>query len=1026
MSLWDHRNFLKPFGGTGGARSPVLLEGLQWLFGLKSDRLTAFDKIDPLIVDPEPTVEGVNCYSQSTNSNGEYITAPDVTLSGDFTINVHFAPITGSGTFPSLSGGGASAIFISYNLAKRWAFRSSLNVRFDLDHSVDVVDGNPHEVTIVRVGSEITLTIDTVAVSLTTDTGDYILTTLFAQSPTTNQFNGEAYSFSAFDATTAVHYPLSEGSGLPQDVSGNSNHATANTGTWTTADDIPSWNGSEGFTPAISSDASGQSIDLGIIDETQFSRVRYTGTLRNSATNQIIVANGSTVPTIGLFTQVGTSINTYFPVLGDRRTANGAFAFGTLLEIDVDYVAETISLDGVAQTLEAGSGTLGHTSTNVHFSGRNGGTSYTMDADTKRLELWVGGTLVRDMTPLSGGRFLDSVNNVIYSNDGTGTLVTKYSPALEHKSKSVATFDGVGDVMDSGVVYTDFADSWEINAVVNYDTDSPADSSIFNAGSHTGSTGIGIRANEICATIRGDSSVLVLSIPTVIGENIVKATWDGIDTLSVTVNGVTDTDTTTPDGVPEGVSFAVYHRSMSGTDGFFDGQMESLDLSINGVVQCDYDFTAYEGKTTTTILDTSGNGNDGTVTTADLDAFWAVREFGRNNGRGQFDGVGDYVATPVATGSGDKVVMNLSIGNFTDSRILAGGVYAGKGISIDNQEKITADFDAGTTRMVTGLTIGSMHEITVDFLTSTILVDGEAVATTLAGTSWTHSGTNISVGARLLSATPSLFMPTELDDIVIYDGTDEVISYDFTTDPGVHRTTITDLSGNGNDGTLTTTSQTAFWQYDVVDAPGGTLVDASNYLALTNQPGLHNGFEGTLIQKADRIMDCIVISNLTGADVGDNGLYEYDSMLNTKMKWRNAVSSAVVQWSGTQWEFIGTSYVIHTTANGTFPDKTGWPVGSGGTAPVLEYDSFYVVSEELDSKSKAEWDAHYLLNGWNNLWLRYEGDVLMEAKQYEMCKLFTSAEASKNLKYFGTGGNATFYANGSPVLYANGFIVYTA
>jgi hypothetical protein len=42
--------------------------------------------------------------------------------------------------------------------------------------------------------------------------------------------------------------PLGEEDGLPYDVSDNGNHATANTATWTTADDIPSWNTAIGFT----------------------------------------------------------------------------------------------------------------------------------------------------------------------------------------------------------------------------------------------------------------------------------------------------------------------------------------------------------------------------------------------------------------------------------------------------------------------------------------------------------------------------------------------------------------------------------------------------------------------------------------------------------------------------------------------------------------------------------------------------------------------------------------------------------
>ena len=58
------------------------------------------------------------------------------------------------------------------------------------------------------------------------------------------QSGGFAYSASV---TGLFNLPIAEGQGLPYDVSGNGNHATANAATWTTADDIESANLLNGF-----------------------------------------------------------------------------------------------------------------------------------------------------------------------------------------------------------------------------------------------------------------------------------------------------------------------------------------------------------------------------------------------------------------------------------------------------------------------------------------------------------------------------------------------------------------------------------------------------------------------------------------------------------------------------------------------------------------------------------------------------------------------------------------------------------
>ena len=136
---------------------------------------------------------------------------------------------------------------------------------------------------------------------------------------------------------------------------------------------------------SVGSDAAGQYIDLGIVKNTQFSKVLYEGTINTTGSNQIILAIGSALPTVGIVIQSIETIHTYFPVLGDKKVDASSLIFGKNCEICIDYVAETISVNGSALPLVAGNGTLGHGGTNVQFSGRNQGATYTLDAGTKKL-----------------------------------------------------------------------------------------------------------------------------------------------------------------------------------------------------------------------------------------------------------------------------------------------------------------------------------------------------------------------------------------------------------------------------------------------------------------------------------------------------------------------------------------------------------------------------------------------------------------------------------------------------------------
>lgn len=76
-------------------------------------------------------------------------------------------------------------------------------------------------------------------------------------------------------------------------------------------------------------------------------------------------------------------------------------------------------------------------------------------------------------------------------------------------------------------------------------------------------------------------------------------------------------------------------------------------------------------------------------------------------------------------------------------------------------------------------------------------------------------------------------------------------------------------------------------------------------------------------------------------------------------------------------------------------------------------------------KTRAELDAQWLTNGWDNLWLKKEGNVYTEAKQFDMTFLFWPELAKAYLDEFGTGGNVMYDVGELPAVDANGYIVYT-
>ncbi|MHC5062167.1 MAG: hypothetical protein ACYTFK_13975, partial [Planctomycetota bacterium] len=79
-----------------------------------------------------------------------------------------------------------------------------------------------------------------------------------------------------------------------------------------------------------------------------------------------------------------------------------------------------------------------------------------------------------------------------------------------------------------------------------------------------------------------------------------------------------------------------------------------------------------------------------------------------------------------------------------------------------------------------------------------------------------------------------------------------------------------------------------------------------------------------------------------------------------------------------------------------------------------------------DDKTKSQYEAQYLLNGKNNLWIKKVDDNISEAAQYLLDREFTPAEVLRNEKYFGGTSAAQRDVSGDLITDINGFVVFHA
>ena len=100
--------------------------------------------------------------------------------------------------------------------------------------------------------------------------------------------------------------------------------------------------------------------------------------------------------------------------------------------------------------------------------------------------------------------------------------------------------------------------------------------------------------------------------------------------------------------------------------------------------------------------------------------------------------------------------------------------------------------------------------------------------------------------------------------------------------------------------------------------------------------------------------------------------------------------------------------------------------GSARPAITVDYYTFWVATGEYDKKTKAEFDAQYLLNGKDNLWIKKSGDNIYDSVQYSQSKGFTPVEVIQNEAYFEGTSAAMRELDGTLITDPDGYVIFNA
>ncbi len=495
--------------------------------------------------------------------------------------------------------------------------------------------------------------LDTGAVASETGTLTTLAQNSYMNSVTLNRIGTSGSVYSKIKFTNVVYnnwkYPLQEGSGTRCfDIGGEGNHITLGADIWDTENSRASHNHEYGFSGNAVFDGIDDYIETGVVANDNYT-LEFRAKLEN---------DNAYMGSFNLVDRFFIGRNTSSVLrLGYKSFNNTASVSSSIYSKLTTYKIQGGKgfVDGV-EVINSGVSPTGATVGELYVGARNlnGTADSFVQADLEYYRIYDdSGVLVRDFVPSSNGLY-DKVNGVYYSNDGTGTTTVKRIPALNTKTTQVATFDGTADLVDFGTHAIPASDSIEVVFTPQDEADSGI---VYSMGRPSGGSGFGIKWDGTNDRIsfrtadvpRNNILNLVTSTNSCVADGTTyKVTYD-YDSSAGTATLVlfnADTGATIETESATGVATAAFDVGSSrplkiGADQFnlddYLGTIHSVKSSF-----IDVDFQANIGATT--VIDNSGNGNNGTVTVGSggTATFWGTRVA---------DTAGSLVSADYATGN---------------------------------------------------------------------------------------------------------------------------------------------------------------------------------------------------------------------------------------------------------------------------------------------------------------------------------------------------------------------------------------
>ena len=571
-------------------------------------------------------------------------------------------------------------------------------------------------------------------------------------------------------------------------------------------------------------------------------------------------------------------------------------------------------------------------------------------------------------------------------------------PALNTKTKQVATFDGVADKVVTGVTApTSNTVNLDITAKFIMPTVGGAGMGVVGNGTFGNSFGIMCTGQKVIVGVRGSSGAKSFESSTITAGTIVTARLQYDPSLTNgflgTVNSESGTDADNITGnISNGdiIEIGSTDGCLSTYSGFFEGKILSVSYTQDGVKKFNYDFQNDIG--TTTVQDLTTNDNDGTVTVGSggLDSFWGQRVA---------DNDGVLVSADYATG-------NTSISNpagFVHNNSECGVKLQSRTVGTFDGVADKVDFDLGTFNTsafnvkATIKTAGTLQSLGDLF---------SQAAGTGTGRAWVRINSNGSAttflggqGSTVLAPSGTFTASTKYDIELIYNGSNSLqlktttggtttthtaVTRTVEESTGAFRFFVGHTGAAPLEGTAFSMEVVGLTKVNFSEAQGTTLTDLSgndNNGTLTVGSGGTETFWANSYREYPNVLSSysFIPSNITVTGLSD---------ANANTTYFLSGYGELVSGNGFYW-IANNDYYIAL-------DEPDWFVFDDGGNDLSTIAGATLLPAEGSWSNSA-----VIAHSTQGLFIKTSGTNITQIGQYDEDEVLTATEATRNERYFG-------------------------